>query len=79
MRIASSALIVAAALAGFTAPALAAKPLKAIGVTVGDLANPFFVAIGRGTEDAAKKIAGNGVKEVRSEHPGRADRELHRQ
>jgi ribose transport system substrate-binding protein len=62
MRIASSALIVAAALAGFTAPALAAKPLKAIGVTVGDLANPFFVAIGRGTEDAAKKISGNGVK-----------------
>jgi len=32
------------------------KPLKAIGVSVGDLANPFFVAIGKGAEESAKKI-----------------------
>jgi ribose transport system substrate-binding protein len=38
-------------------PALAAgKPLKSVGLTVGDLANPFFVAMAKGTEDAAKKI-----------------------
>lgn len=37
--------------------ALAAdKPLKAIGITVGDLANPFFVAIGKGAQDTASKI-----------------------
>jgi len=42
------------------APVLAAeKPLKSIGVSVGDLANPFFVAIGKGAEDAAKKINPN--------------------
>ena len=32
------------------------KPLKSVGVSVGDLANPFFVAIGRGAEETAKKI-----------------------
>jgi ribose transport system substrate-binding protein len=35
------------------------KPLKTIGISVGDLANPFFVAIGKGAEDAAKKINPN--------------------
>ena len=40
--------------------ALAAnKPLKSIGVSVGDLANPFFVAIGKGAEETAKKINPN--------------------
>ena len=40
--------------------ALAAdKELKSIGLTVGDMANPFFVAMGKGTEDAAKKINPN--------------------
>ena len=38
------------------------KPIKAIGITVGDLANPFFVAIGKGAEDTAKKISGPDVK-----------------
>jgi ribose transport system substrate-binding protein len=43
--------------------ALAAdKPIKAIGITVGDLANPFFVAIGKGAEDTAKKISGPDVR-----------------
>ena len=37
----------------------AGKELKSIGLTVGDMANPFFVAMGKGTEDAAKKINPN--------------------
>lgn len=43
---------------------LAASPLrrpkswKAIGVTVGDLANPFFVQITKGAELEARKLAG---------------------
>ena len=40
----------------------ATKPLKAIGVTVGDLANPYFVAIGEGADETARKIGGAGVK-----------------
>ncbi len=40
----------------FSPSALAAKELKSIGVSVGDLANPFFVAIGKGAEAQAKKI-----------------------
>ena len=37
----------------------AGKELKAIGVSVGDLANPFFVAIGKGADESAKKINPN--------------------
>ncbi len=37
----------------------AGKELKAVGLTVGDMANPFFVAMGKGTEEAAKKINPN--------------------
>jgi ribose transport system substrate-binding protein len=50
--------------AAFAANAVQAadKPLKSVGVTVGDLANPFFVAIGRGAEDQAKKLGGPNVK-----------------
>ncbi len=55
-------LLAAAVITGLAAPAMAARPLKSVGVTVGDLANPFFVAIGRGAEDSAKKIAGANVK-----------------
>ena len=33
-----------------TAPLAQAKDLKSIGVTVGDLANPFFVQITKGAE-----------------------------
>lgn len=42
-----------------TSASAADKPLKSIGVSVGDLANPFFVAIGKGAEEAAKKINPN--------------------
>lgn len=36
--------------------------LKSIGITVGDLGNPFFVQIGKGAEVAAKKLGGENVK-----------------
>ena len=39
--------------------AAAGKELKSVGLTVGDMANPFFVAMGKGTEEAAKKINPN--------------------
>jgi ribose transport system substrate-binding protein len=35
------------------------KPLNSVGVTVGDLANPFFVAIGKSAEAEAKRINPN--------------------
>ena len=38
---------------------VAARELKSVGLTVGDMANPFFVAMGKGTEDAVKKINPN--------------------
>lgn len=37
-------------------------PLKTVGVTVGDLSNPFFVQIGKGIEAAARKFGGDDVK-----------------
>lgn len=36
--------------------------LQAVGVTVGDLGNPFFVQIGRGAEAKAKEIGGDGIR-----------------
>ena len=39
-----------------------ASELKAVGVTVGDLGNPFFVQVGRGAEAAAKRLGGAGVR-----------------
>jgi ribose transport system substrate-binding protein len=36
--------------------------LQSVGVTVGDLSNPFFVVMARGAEQAAKKIGGNDVR-----------------
>ncbi len=38
------------------------KKLTSIGVTVGDLGNPFFVQLGKGAESKAKELAGAGVK-----------------
>jgi ribose transport system substrate-binding protein len=35
------------------------KPLKSVGVTVGDLANPYFVAVGQSVTREAKKINPN--------------------
>ena len=45
-----------------TAPLAQAKDLKSIGVTVGDLANPFFVQITKGAEMKARELAGKDVK-----------------
>jgi len=42
--------------------ASAARPLKSVGVAVSDLANPYFVAIGKGASDAARKVGGDKVK-----------------
>lgn len=47
---------------GIAGSAHATKPLKSIGISVSDLANPFFVAIGKGATETAKKIGGDGVK-----------------
>lgn len=44
-----------------TASFAQAKELKSIGVTVGDLANPFFVQIAKGAELKAKELAGDKV------------------
>ena len=43
------------ALSGFAV----GKELKSIGLTVGDLANPFYVAMAKGSEEAAQKINPN--------------------
>ena len=48
-------LLAGAALALAVGPA-AARDLKAIGVTVGSLGNPFFGAIGKGITDAAQQV-----------------------
>jgi ribose transport system substrate-binding protein len=37
------------------------RPLKAVGLTVGDLGNPFFVQIAKGAEAKAREIGGAGV------------------
>ncbi|MFQ4142377.1 ABC transporter substrate-binding protein [Chlorogloeopsis sp. ULAP02] len=36
--------------------------LRSVGVTVGDLGNPFFVLMGQGAEKEAKKIGGSDVR-----------------
>ena len=36
--------------------------LRSVGVTLGDLSNPFFVVMGKGAEQEAKKIGGDEVK-----------------
>ncbi|HHT7763170.1 ABC transporter substrate-binding protein [Pasteurella multocida] len=46
------------------APFAQAKELKSIGVTVGDLANPFFVQIAKGAELKAKELTGDKVNVV---------------
>jgi ribose transport system substrate-binding protein len=45
-----------------TAFAVGASPLRSVGITVGDLGNPFFVQIAKGAETKARELGGNGVK-----------------
>ena len=49
----------ALALAAVSAVPVAAKDLNSVGISVGLLGNPFFVATIKGIEDAAKKINPN--------------------
>lgn len=58
LRLASAALVALAC----SGTALAEKELKAVGVTLGNLGNPFFVTIARGAEQKAKEIGGDDVK-----------------
>jgi len=44
-------------------PAAAAeRPLKSVGLTVGDLGNPFFVQVAKGAEAKARELAGSDLK-----------------
>lgn len=54
-------LLGAAAALALAAPATAAEKLEAVGVTVGNLGNPFFVQVVKGAEAKAKEIGGEGV------------------
>jgi ribose transport system substrate-binding protein len=38
------------------------SPLRSVGITVGDLGNPFFVQIAKGAEAKARELGGAGVK-----------------
>ena len=49
-------LLCGAALAAFAIAPASAKELNKVGISVGLLGNPFFVATIKGIEDAAKKI-----------------------
>lgn len=42
--------------------AFAEKELKAVGVTLGNLGNPFFVTMAKGAEEKAKELGGPDVK-----------------
>ncbi|MGU7771679.1 ABC transporter substrate-binding protein [Burkholderia sp. MR1-5-21] len=54
--------VVAAMALAVCASTAHARPLKSIGIAVGDLANPFFIAMERGAKDAAAKIGGSDIK-----------------
>ena len=45
-----------------TAMPAMAKEIKTIGVSVGDLGNPFFISIVKGVTDKAKELGGKDVK-----------------
>lgn len=49
-------LLLAGAVLALAAGAASAKDLKAIGITVGSLGNPFFIAVIKGATDEAKQI-----------------------
>jgi ribose transport system substrate-binding protein len=52
-------LLVAGAALALAASAASAKELKSIGITLGSLGNPFFVALSKGAEAKAKEINPN--------------------
>ncbi|WP_414662197.1 ABC transporter substrate-binding protein [Horticoccus sp. 23ND18S-11] len=56
----STVLVLAAALPASAAPAT--RPLRSVGLTVGDLGNPFFVQVAKGAEAKVRELGGPGVK-----------------
>ncbi len=69
-----AALAAALAATAFAANPAAARELKAVGITVGSLGNPYFIALARGAEEEARKINPN-VKVLTTS----ADYDLNRQ
>ena len=51
-----------AALTGSAVALAADQPLKAVGVTMGNMGNPFFVTLAKGAEEKAKELGGDKVK-----------------
>lgn len=45
-----------------TATLAADQPLKAVGVSMGNMGNPFFVTLAKGAEEKAKELGGDKVK-----------------
>jgi ribose transport system substrate-binding protein len=54
-----SVLLAAAAALALSAGAASAKELKSIGISLGAMGNPFFVALAKGAEDQARKVNPN--------------------
>ncbi len=54
-----SVLLAAAAALALSAGAASAKELKSIGISLGSMGNPFFVALAKGAEDQARKVNPN--------------------
>ena len=53
---------VLAALTCSAATLAADQPLKAVGVSMGNMGNPFFVTLAKGAEEKAKELGGDKVK-----------------
>lgn len=54
-----SVLLAAAAAVALSVGPASAKELKSIGISLGSMGNPFFVALAKGAEDQAKKVNPN--------------------
>ncbi|MBV8912087.1 MAG: substrate-binding domain-containing protein, partial [Acetobacteraceae bacterium] len=67
-------ILLAGAALALVSGAAAARDLKAVGVTLGSLGNPFFVALGKGATDQARQIAPDAKVTVTS-----ADYDLNKQ
>lgn len=46
---------------GVVVAAPSPRPLRSVGVTVGDLGNPFFVQVAKGAQAKARELGGSGV------------------
>jgi ribose transport system substrate-binding protein len=57
----SAMLAVASVLLCLSSAHGAQRPLKSVGLTVGDLGNPFFVQVAKGAEAKARELGGAGV------------------